>query len=89
MDNLAALIDKTEGASAAFIRELLRKAALFAAQHGDGAIRVTDRHIEEALREFTPSGKLNQTIRGASGFSQPKLTTHPLPTRLDVRQSLD
>lgn len=65
VDNLAALIDKTEGASAAFIRELLRKAALFAAQDGDGAIRVTDRHVEEALWEFTLGGTLNQTILGA------------------------
>jgi hypothetical protein len=65
VDNLDMLIDKTGGASAAFIRELLRKAALLAAQDSEGAIRVADRHVEEALWEFTLGGTLNQTILGA------------------------
>jgi hypothetical protein len=48
------LIRKTEGASAAFIRELLRKAALFACDDNSGA--VVDRHMDEALHELVVAG---------------------------------
>src|SRR5688500_16857237 len=37
------LVDRTEGVSSAFVRELLRKAALFAADDGEGLV-VEDRH---------------------------------------------
>jgi ATP-dependent 26S proteasome regulatory subunit len=49
-------VAKTEGASAAFIRELLRKAALFAADEMAESPVVTDRHIEEALHELVVAG---------------------------------
>jgi hypothetical protein len=51
------LIPKTEGASAAFIRELLRTAALFAADRGE-PLRVGRAELEEALRELTIRGGL-------------------------------
>lgn len=51
------LIDKTAGASAAFIRELLRTAALFAAEAGHPS-RVDRAELEEALRELTIRGGL-------------------------------
>jgi hypothetical protein len=35
LEHLSELIEQTEGVSAAFIRELMRKAALFAAEEGD------------------------------------------------------
>jgi hypothetical protein len=59
-------IEKTEGASAAFIRELVRKAALFAADESHDGIEVADRHLDEALRELvTFGGELTQSLLGA------------------------
>jgi hypothetical protein len=62
------LVARTEGVSAAFIRELLRKAAVFAAEEdGDGELVVRDRHIEEALTELlVAGGALTQSLLGAS-----------------------
>ena len=66
LDQLPQLIDQTEGVSAAFIRELMRKAALFAADEGDELI-VEDRHIEEALRELVfEGGELTKRLLGAT-----------------------
>jgi len=53
------IIGKTEGASPAFIQELLRKGALVAAEEGsttDGVLRVTDAHLEAALSELMFAG---------------------------------
>jgi hypothetical protein len=57
-------IARTEGASAAFIRELMRKAALFAIDEGpDG--RVTARHIDEALHDLVVyGGHLTRSLLG-------------------------
>jgi ATP-dependent 26S proteasome regulatory subunit len=59
------LIAKTEGASAAFIRELLRRAALFSADEmGDQAV-VQDRHVDEALHELVVAGgELTKSLLG-------------------------
>ncbi len=66
LEHLPQLIDQTEGVSAAFIRELMRKAALFAADESDDMI-VEDRHIEEALRELVfEGGELTKRLLGAS-----------------------
>lgn len=66
LEHLPRLLDETEGVSAAFIRELLRKAALFAADEGDGIV-VEDRHIEDALRELVfEGGELTKRLLGAS-----------------------
>jgi hypothetical protein len=58
----ATVIERTEGVTASFIKELLRKAALFAAEAGDGAgaegdgrdgpLRVTDAHMSAALDQL-------------------------------------
>jgi ATPase family associated with various cellular activities (AAA) len=57
--NLADVISKTEGASPAFIRELLRRAALFAIESqgagGDGVV-IEDRHLTTALDELSAGG---------------------------------
>lgn len=59
-------IDQTEGVSATFIRELMRKAALFAADEL-GDIVVEDRHIEDALKELVlEGGELTKRLLGAS-----------------------
>lgn len=41
-------VARTKGASAAFIKELMRKAALFAADEDASAV-VKDKHLDEAL----------------------------------------
>jgi SpoVK/Ycf46/Vps4 family AAA+-type ATPase len=75
-----ALVRRTEGVSGAFIREVLRKAAVLAAEEagdGDGAIDdkgadpatlvVTDRHIDEALGELLlAGGPLTRSLLGAA-----------------------
>ena len=66
LENLSQLIDQTEGVSATFIRELMRKAALFAADESDDMI-VEDRHLEEALKELVfEGGELTKRLLGAT-----------------------
>jgi ATPase family associated with various cellular activities (AAA) len=57
---LPTVIERTDGVTASFIKELLRKAALFAAEDGagpdgagrDGPLRVTDAHMSAALDQL-------------------------------------
>jgi hypothetical protein len=66
------IVQRTEGASAAFIKELLRKATLFAIEadgdgdgEGDERVLVTDRHLDQALLELTvEGGALTKTLLG-------------------------
>jgi ATP-dependent 26S proteasome regulatory subunit len=60
--DLAALAERTEGASPAYIKELLRKAALLAALEDSGAVH--DRHVQAALEELSAGGTLAQRILG-------------------------
>ncbi len=63
--DLAVFVRRTEGASAAFIRELLRRAALIAADESD-PISVEDRHLDEALHELLVTGdELTKSLLGA------------------------
>ncbi|MFO0847057.1 MAG: AAA family ATPase [Gemmataceae bacterium] len=59
-------VARTQGVSAAFIRELLRKAAVLAAEDApDGELAVADRHIEEGLAELlVAGGPLTRTLLG-------------------------
>jgi ATP-dependent 26S proteasome regulatory subunit len=60
-------VRRTEGVSAAFIRELLRKAALYASDEG-GELEVRETHLDEALHELILSGgPLTRSLLGASG----------------------
>ncbi len=63
-----AWVKRTRGVSPAFIRELLRKAAVLAAEEdGDGELVVADRHLEEATAELlVAGGPLTQTLLGVS-----------------------
>jgi hypothetical protein len=69
------LLARTERASGAFIRELLRKAALFATDSGEGEIIVTDRHLDAALHELVvQGGDLTRSLLGFQsriGFGAP------------------
>ncbi len=62
------LIERTSGASAAFIREVLRKAAVLSTvESNDDAIVVRDEHLEEALAELlVAGGDLTKSLLGAS-----------------------
>jgi cell division protease FtsH len=66
------LIHRTAGVSGAFIRELLRKAAVFAAEEtDDAALTVQDRHLDEALTELLiAGGPLTQSLLGARVTSE-------------------
>jgi cell division protease FtsH len=69
VDDLSALVERTEGVGGAFIRELLRKATLFAADEGDELI-VRERHLDEALRDLVvEGGELTQRLLGGSQTS--------------------
>jgi hypothetical protein len=66
------LISRTEGVTASFLKELLRKAALLACEAdeaGEGAIRVTDVELAAALDQLLDSR--NQLTRVLLGGEQP------------------
>lgn len=64
VSDLSGFIRRTEGASAAFIRELLRRAALFAAD-AEGDLVVTDAHLDAALHDLVVTGgELTKSLLG-------------------------
>jgi hypothetical protein len=70
------LVERTDGVSAAFVRELLRKAALNAADEQPGEIVVRDAHLESALRDLLiEGGELTKALLGggttSSGATRP------------------
>ena len=79
-----AVIERTEGVTAAFLKELLRKAALLACEDddsdSDGPIRVTDAHLDAALDQLLDSG--NQLTRVLLGGEQPRAAGHAASGRL-------
>lgn len=64
----ARIVERTKGVSAAFIKELLRKAALFAAESSDdGQLTVTDQHMDSALFNLvTEGGELTKALLGVA-----------------------
>jgi hypothetical protein len=66
------IIDRTAGVSGAFIRELLRKSAVYAAEeNGADPLLVHDRHLDEALTELLiAGGPLTKSLLGAIGTKQ-------------------
>jgi len=68
VEDMERLIAKTEGASPAFIAELVRKAALFALDENslhEGKPKLTDRHFDMALREMLfGGGELTRRLFG-------------------------
>lgn len=68
--DIASVVRRTQGASAAFVRELLRRSALIAADDG-GEIRVGARHLDEALQELVlAGGPLTRNLLGFTGDPQ-------------------
>lgn len=69
LTDLDVWVRRTKGVSAAFIRELLRKAAVLAAEDNgspaDDDLVITDRHMEEATAELlVAGGLLTKTLLG-------------------------
>ena len=57
------IVARIEGATPAYIKELLRKAAVLAAEQGAGPV-VTGAHLETALAELDEGGRLAQRLLG-------------------------
>lgn len=69
-EDFGEFVARTEGASPAFIKELMRLAANFAADEDRDA--VSHSHVDEALRELiVRGGKLNQSILGYASSPSP------------------
>lgn len=68
VDDVDAVVERTRGVTASFIKELMRKAALAAAERGDGEdIQVTDRDMSEALDELlSERSALTRVLLGGS-----------------------
>jgi hypothetical protein len=66
-----ALIAKMDGVSAAFIRELLRRATLFSLENAEtngDSIIVTDDHVNAAIHDLTiAGGRFTQRLLGVAG----------------------
>jgi ATPase family associated with various cellular activities (AAA) len=71
-----AVIERTEGVTAAFLKELLRKAALLACEddEAEGPIRVADAHLDAALDQLLDTR--NQLTRVLLGGEQPRPKPH-------------
>jgi hypothetical protein len=60
--DIPALVGRTEGATPAYIKELLRKSTLHALEDGDDVVRQT--HVDAALEEMGQGGRLAERILG-------------------------
>ena len=70
LQDLERWVAQTEGVSAAFIKELLRTAALLAAEDGTPIV-VRDRHIEQGIDELLRvGGELTRQLLGAAGATR-------------------
>jgi hypothetical protein len=90
------VITRTEGVTAAFLRELLRRAALLAAGAGpDGEgnggaapIRVTDAHLTEALDQLLDArGQLTRKLLGWRGTAGQDAVIRPMGADAVIRRS--
>jgi cell division protease FtsH len=69
--DLSAVIDRTEGVTASFVKELLRKAALIAAEAGRST--VTDADVRRALDELlSRTSALTRALLGVPGDEPPQ-----------------
>ncbi len=82
------VITRTEGVTASFLKELLRKAALFAAEDApgtepDGPLRVTDAHMTAALDQLLDTR--NQLTRALLGGQAARAGRAPRGTDAVIR----
>ena len=60
------MLDRTEGVTASFLEELLRRAALLAAARDGGALRVSAGDLSSALDELLDTGNaMTRVLLGA------------------------
>jgi DNA polymerase III delta prime subunit len=71
--DLDAIAARIESATPAYIKELLRKAAVLAAAEGPDLV-VTDSHLEMALTELDEGGRLAQSLLGFHSTQEPSDT---------------
>jgi hypothetical protein len=90
------VITRTEGVTAAFLKELLRRAALLAAGagpgrggNGDGVpIRVTDAHLTQALDQLLDArSQLTRTLLGGRGTAGQDAVIRPMGADAVIRRS--
>ncbi|HEV8228354.1 MAG TPA: ATP-binding protein [Candidatus Limnocylindria bacterium] len=76
--DFARYVEKTDGASPAYIKELLRKAALLAAIAGSQAVR--SEHLDAAMKELEAGGELAKRIVGfgTSAYLPPAPSVGPM-----------
>ena len=74
--DFAQYVDKTEGASPAYIKELLRKAALLAALAGSKTVR--EEHLDAAMKELEAGGELAKRIVGFATSGVPLAPVGPM-----------
>jgi ATP-dependent 26S proteasome regulatory subunit len=84
--DLDAVVERLDGASPAHVKELLRKAALLAAEDGEGGIVVEDRHLAAALDELViSSAEVRDSLFGpAPGAAAFPFPSGPAETELVV-----
>jgi ATP-dependent 26S proteasome regulatory subunit len=77
--DLDGLVARIDGASPAYVKELLRKAALFAALSGSPD-RVVQQHVDDAMSELEAGGELAKRIVGfgTAGFVPPSPSVGPM-----------
>ena len=86
-------IARTEGVTAAFLKELLRRAALRAAGTGregtgGGPIRVTDAHLTAALDQLLDArGQLTRTLLGGRGTAGQDAVIRSMGADAAIRRS--
>ncbi len=74
------IVERTDGVTASFIKELLRKAALTAAE--DGRSKVTDADVAHALDElFAHTGALTRALLGVRPDDGEDAASSPHPSR--------
>ncbi len=75
ISDVDAIVDRTEDVTPAFLRELVRKAALYGLRAGESPI--ADRHFDEALAQLEQGGRLTRRLLGADPAEGPKLADEP------------
>jgi DNA polymerase III delta prime subunit len=77
--DLDGLVERTEGVSPAYVKELLRKAALLAAAAGQGAV-VTAAELDTATAELGEGGRLAERLLGFRPAADTDGVAVPAPT---------
>ena len=62
--DIHALIERTEGATPAYVKELLRKAALHALEEGGPGTALRQSNVDAAVEEMAQGGRLAERILG-------------------------